>query len=318
MFRKVNMKWLGVIFLVLLALFIFIQVRETRKGDRSFRKFLVEADTASMAAIHIVRPGTHGAKLDLYRKDSGWEVSSGNETYKADDNAVENLLLQLKSLSPERVAATKSDKWATYEVVDTMAVEVKVLNKKDRVLSDLLIGKFSYKQPDNPYSRQGTMTSFVREKGEKKVYAVNGFLKMTFNADLATYRYKALVNGSPENWTKLAFNYPADSSFVMTRDSLGWTIDGQLADSLKTVQFLNVLHNLSGHNFVNKSVIKSETPAFSLNIQGVNPVAITALPADSVNGYAIHSTLNADAYFSGNGGDLMNRVFKGKEYFFKK
>ncbi len=318
MFRKINMKWLAVIFVVLLALVIFIQVRDARKGDRSFRKFLVEADTASMSAIHIVRPGDHGAKLDLYRKDGGWEVSSGNETYKADNNAVDNLLLQLKSLSPERIAATKSDKWADYEVVDTMAIEVKVLNKKDKVLSDLLIGKFSYKQPDNPYSRQGTMTSFVREKGEKKVYAVSGFLKMTFNPDLATYRYKALVNGSPQNWTKLAFNYPADSSFVMTRDSSGWMIDGQLVDSLKTVRFLNNLQKLSGRNFVNKSVIKSETPAFTLNIEGVTPVSVTALPADSVNGYAVHSTLNADAYFSGNGGDLMDRVFKGKEYFLKK
>ena len=104
-----------------------------------------------------------------------------------------------------------------------------VEENNDEVLN-MFIGKFSYKQPDNtqqqqqnPYQRQQPIiTSFVRLNDDDIVYAVDGFLKMNFNADINSYRYKKLTDLNRDDIEKLDFSSTLNKPFLLSKQDGKW------------------------------------------------------------------------------------------------
>ncbi|NOZ46066.1 MAG: DUF4340 domain-containing protein [Chlorobi bacterium] len=314
-----NFKSLAIVFVLLLAIVIVLKIYESKKGDRSFRKELVNFDKTQATAITII-PKAGKEQIKLTKKADNWKVSSKGKSFNADKTMVDNMLEELLKLKPKRVAATTKDKWKEFEVIDSVGTRV-LVNQDKKALADIYIGKFSYKQPKNQYQRQGTMISYVRLNNDKIVYAVDGFLSMTYNRDINSYRNKYLVKTKKQDINKLSFIYP-DSSFTMLKQNNKWMIDGLLADSATVAKYLSSIAVTSNQNFVDDIDVNTlGKEQYSLIIEGDNFVPFNIKLynnlLDSVNNKLITSTYNNGTVFNGTKSDLVNKLFVGKSKFLK-
>lgn len=212
MFRKVNMRALIYIFGALLVVAIISQIMEKRKGERTFRSELAAFDTARVTSVIISDPKTGNGTLELVKTGNRWIMKSNGREYRTGKDNINSLFRELNELKAERIAATGREKWKEFEVTDSLALRATVKGK-NKILADLMVGRFSWQPPNNPYDRQGTMTTYVRIADEKEVYAVNGFLRMSLSPDVNRFRDKTLVKTDANQLKKLTFQYPADSSF---------------------------------------------------------------------------------------------------------
>ncbi|MFP4469605.1 MAG: DUF4340 domain-containing protein [Bacteroidales bacterium] len=314
MFKKLNTKTLVIILVILVAIYFLADYLGNR--ERSFRSTVVDVDTTRVTDIYIHMP-KEAMDVHLNKTAPGeWQVSAGADAFAADQNVVKNILGQFAEMKPKRVAAVSSDRWEQYEVSDSTATRV-VLKNEDNELADLYIGKFSYSQSEqaqaqNPYQQQrGTMTSFVRLADEDKVFAVDGFLKMSYQKDINSYRNKSLVNVNKDDISRVVFDYPVQD-FTLSREQEKWMLDGMAADSAKMVKYLNTIARLNSSSFVDPSTSKTGDATHVVRIEGNNfsPVELKAFPtSDTLINYVVTSSKNPGAEFDGSKAQLYDKVF---------
>jgi hypothetical protein len=219
-------------------------------------------------------------------------------------------------MKPKRIAATSEIKWDAYEVSDSTGTRVTLMDNKNEV-ADMYIGKFSYSQPppgaeQSQFQQQrGTMTSFVRLASEDEVFAVDGFLKMSYQNELNAYRNKKLISVKKEDVSKLEFKYP-DRIITVTNENDQWMMNGQPADSANTAKYLNKIFRLSSSDFVDQSTQKVGDATHILSIEGNNilPIQVKAFPAaDTTIKYVVTSSINPGAEFNGSKSKLFEKVF---------
>ncbi|NJM15844.1 MAG: DUF4340 domain-containing protein [Bacteroidales bacterium] len=321
MYSKINIKTLGLIFAGLLGLVVIVMLADNKKGDRTFKSDLLELDTASVNKITIYPRTNPESFIMLNKKAEGWEVEADGKVYPADNGSIANMLGELEKMKPKRIAATNKDNWNKFEVTDSLSTRVALYAGKGKEQT-FYIGKFSYQQPSqqNPYSynQQGTMTSYVRIGGEKEVYAVDGFLSMTFNREAKDLRNKTVIAANSKDVTRLSFQYPADSSYSLYLENNNWMTDGIMADSSSVASFINNITRTTSSNFVDEARPLSNSAVYKLTVEGnnlVSPIVVEAYPADSTLGLLLTSSQNPGAYFSGNTSGLTNRIFKGLNEF---
>lgn len=310
MYKKMSTTKLAIIFVILLVIVFAVNFFNGESKQNTFKSIIVNVDTSKVSKITIYPKDKSKNSVTLIKDSKGWNINDNGKTISADLNAIMGMLATLQEIKPTRVAAMNKDKWTDYEVTDSAAVRVTASDANNNILCDLYIGKFSYQQPKNPYQRQGTMSTYVRLKGEDEVYCTEGFLSMTFNADINSLRNKTLISSAPENFKKLQFTYPADSSFTLEKLNDKWTVNGMIADSAKVANYLNSISNLNSSAIVenNTGII---TPSYSMKIEGDNMIGLElkAFPTDSINGFIINSNFNPDTYFGGNQNGLFNKAF---------
>jgi len=308
MFKKINFKSLLIIFGGLLVFMILLQIIRRSGGERNFKDKLFEVYTAKVSAI-IIKPRSEKTEIRLVRSGNVWTFTTKNKTYKAEKTVIEGMLLELSRMKAERIAATDKSDWAQFDVTDTLSTRVKA-EQGGKLVADFLVGKFSYQQ-----SNQSAYT-YVRLYNEDEVYAVNGFLAMSFNKSVNDLRNKTLVNVNQKDISRLTFSYPADSSFTLSKSNKFWNINGEKADSTKVASYLSSVANLSGYNFVDDAVLQGPQ-AFLLKIEGNNfpPLELKAFVSDTTNHYFITSNLIPDARFSAAKDNLIKRFFVGARQF---
>jgi len=158
----------------------------------------------------------------------------------------------------------------------------------------------------------------VRPAGDKEVYVVDGFIKMSIQANVNAYRDKTLFACNKDDLTKIAFNYPNSESFVLSKEGTKWFLNGQSTDSTKTAKYLNKLARITSSNFIDEVMPLTSSPTHQVKFEGNNliPSEINAFPADSVNQFVVTSSLVPDAKYSGSKSGLFERVFaKSSEFF---
>lgn len=259
MFRKINTKLLASIFIALLAIVVVIEVIDSKKGNRTFKSDLVQLDPDNVTSIEIYPKTNNGKLIKLFKENDSWKVESDEKVFNADKSIANRLSNELDNMKPKSVAATSKDNWKQFEVTDSLGTKVKVYNGTD-LLANVVIGKFSFSQPRN-------MTSYIRLANDKKVYGVEGMLGMSFNRKIDSFRDRTIIHSEKNNWTKLKFDYPADSSFVLEKKENKWMAGEMQTDSAKVAQFFNKMWNLSDGNFVEKP--NSEV-THKLTIEGNN------------------------------------------------
>lgn len=309
MFKKLKLSTLAIVFTVLLVIVIIAQVVSNKRGESNFKKQIFDIDTVKISGITIKTKLAR--EIELYKEGKSWLVKDGQKTYKVDLSMVRSMILEVYNMKAERLAATDEDEWGKYQVTDTTATRVKI-KQGGRVVADFMVGKFSYSQ--NPQK----FNTYVRLTSEKEVYAVDGFLAMTFSKRLDDLRNKILVNVPSAQITRLSFTYPGDSSFTLARDKKGWKLNGEAADSVKVSAYLNSVSYINGNEFIKDSE-SNGLHTYTLKIEGnnFNPVEINAFAADTTNKFIITSSANPEGRFSGLSSDLTNRIFVGKKRFLK-
>ena len=321
MYRKLNLKTLAIVLVTLIAVVIAIYLSDSKKGERSFRAKMVDADTSKVTSMVIYPKAEKENAIELEKVSEGWRVISGTNVYPADEIMIRNILTVLADLKPQRLTATEKSRWGEFDVTDSSATRVKLYTGK-KLATHLYIGRFSYQPPKNQnpynYGQQGTMSTFVRLADEKSVYSVEGFLVMSFGRSVNDFRKKVVIQFNKEDLSKLSFTYPADSSFNLIKEGNQWTANGLICDSALVAEYLNAISMLTSSYFVDDQEPLSRKADFTLNIEGNNftsPIELKAFKSDAINRYLISSSLNKGAYFSGQSNDLSNKIFVSKNKF---
>ncbi|MBT3208308.1 MAG: DUF4340 domain-containing protein [Bacteroidetes bacterium] len=316
-------KTLIIILTILIIAVAITKLIDHNKGERSFKSKLITLDSANVTVIKIYPKSYNFQEVKLAKDNSDWNLYYDNKIVNADIQAVQSMINELRALKTIRQAARSSEKWEKFELTDSTGTRV-VVEENGEIVADLMVGKFSYKQAQNqnPYQQQqqGTMTTYVRLTDEDEVYAVSGYLSMTFNREPNSFRNKMLLNADIENWTKLSFDYSLEESFLLAKEGEKWTLNGMLTDSVETQNFLNQLAHLYSSGFVDdieETTLTNNTHSLTIEGNNFTPIDIRAYSADPENEYIITSTENTKTYFSGKLEDLFNKIFVNKMKFFK-
>lgn len=297
-------KTLIIIFAILIVILGITYFVEKQKGDRTLLADLVEADTSAITAIEIYPKSAGKKEIRFEKVGDEWMLVSGDKKFTTDDNSMKAMLREIQELKPSRLASSSEDKWEKYEVTDSLGTFVKMEVDGD-VVADLIFGKFDYNQQTQKAA------SYVRLAGKDKVYAVDGYLSMTFDRDRESFRDRSLILADQLQWTRVTYSYPGDSSFVLQKDEAGyWTTDGMQIDSIACANYLASMARLGGTVFVDEFDPSQNTASHSITFEGENMDVITldAYLAAPVHGHVLVSSQNPSTVMSGNNG-LFDRVF---------
>lgn len=276
------------------------------KGERNFDSNILTLDTAVVDKI--VMTGKSGT-VTLTRDGSSWKVEDGqgNEA-PALKSAAQGVIGSLASIQSQRIITTSPDKWADYEVTDTSGTQV-IATGKGKTLADLMIGRFAFNQA----TRSGT--SYVRKSGENAVYAVDGFLSMSFTRDFNSFRDKTLAAISPADVKSLTLQGTGmPGNYALIKDANGqWAMGGTPLDSASVANYLSGLRFLNGTNFADDFRPTGQSPAYALDVttnQQLEPVHIECYQDAGAHPFVFHSSVNPQAYFSSDSSQLYQTVIR--------
>ncbi len=319
MSKKFDNRILLIVLVLLVAVFLVSRFLKTEKTEKSFKTELFTLDTANVTTILIYPKAENLEEIRFLRDGVTWIVEKGEITSDAGENSVKSLLNQLMDVKPKRLAARSKDKWEEYQLTDSLATRIKVIEEEDKEVLDLMIGKFTYQQSPNPYGGRGNIegTTYVRLWDEEEVYAVDGFLSMSINQEFNTWRNQKVINTRKEDVTKLIFSYPADSGFIAFKKDTVWMINESPVDSLSMDQFLSSLSYMNHSDFAD-DFKPTLNPDFQMTVEGNNfsPVSIQAFMLQE-DQYIINSSLNPKSYFRSDSEGLFSKLFKPVSYFLR-
>lgn len=302
MFNKANPKILGIVFVVLLGLVLIVKLGDSQRGERSFKSELIPFTAEEINRIHIV-PNSSEA-YSLLKENDTWKVEKEDQRYPASEDQVQRVIDQLANLKVNQVVATSSDYWDQYEVSDSLATKVNI--KTDNESTGIRVGKLNFDR------RTRSATSYARQTGDERVYGVDGFLKMSFGRGADAYRKKTIVNlENTSNVTEISFDYPADSSFVLTRNNKQWMIEGQAVDSASAAEYLNTIQNLNGSSFADMEKADMSNPAYKATISAQKNIEVAAKQIDGQ--WIIHSSLNQGSYYNDPKGTIRDKLFVSRD-----
>jgi hypothetical protein len=318
MSSKFNNRNLLIAFIALVAIFVFVKFFKSPKTEKTLRTEIVQIDTSKVGRIVLYPSSEQGSEI-IFRKESGsnWSVSNGKINAKTGANTVSNILKQLLEIKPIRLESRLKESWNEYNLTDTSATRIKVYEGSKEKLN-LLIGKFTYQQTNDPYSggRGGIKgTSYVRLDGEDEIYAVDGFLTFTFNQPFNNWRDNKFLNFGKENVTRVTFDYQGANSFILTKENNRWMLGSTPADSASVASFI------SGISFRNSNSFDDDfepigNPAQTITVEGNNMESLIIRAfRKAENNYVINSSQNPAAWFTSGGDGLYNEIFKSKENF---
>lgn len=307
MFAKYSTKSLLITFLILLGIVSFFLIKDSLQGDRTFPKSIISIDTSKVTAIEIYPRITNHKAVKIIKQGNSWVLDlANNQTALVPISKVKSILSQILSIKPESVASMDRNEWKDFNV-DTSGTLVKVYEGSNNSLS-FVIGKFIYKQPQS-------MSSYIRVNNDKDVYLTNGFLDLTFNHTADYFRDNTVINDDYENWNKLTFSYPADSSFQLIRKNNLWTINGKPTDSTSTIKYLQSISNLSQYFYVNNpSNLQLGKAKYVLTIQSSALGVINVSAYSTNNKLIINSSQNSSSYFDGDKENFWQKLFISSKY----
>jgi hypothetical protein len=232
--KRSNNTILLITLIVLLGGFVLSRIFRSPSLESNLNEHLLTLDTSKISAIHI-NPAADKGEVKLVRANNNWEVQRNQVKAKAETSQVRNALGSIREIHPERLVTRKKEKWADYNV-DTTGTHVLVYREQNDPV-ELWIGKTS----------GGSST--VRLEGENNVYEVKGTLDRNFNKRFSGWRDKTLVNIDPALISRVTFEYPGDSSFVLKQMNEKWSIDNDPVDSMKVQTYLNRFRSQSLTDF---------------------------------------------------------------------
>ena len=304
--QKVSTKILVIILVILVGIVVVNKMFLSKKSERNFKEILVTIDTTNISEISFI-PKQSTDEITFVKKSNNWFVKSGDNEYNASSRNIKGLLSELAKLKPKSVVGRKKETWAKFEVNDSLGTKLKV-KEGSKLVADLVVGKFSYKQTNGPQGGQNyIITSYVRLTNDKDIYAIDGQLSLMFNKDVNSYRNTEVAHFVKENVTEIIINTPNGNTTTAKQNNT-WLTNGEQADSLAIDKYLSSITNLTNRNFINDSGDLSN-PMYSFKIKGnnFNEIEINAYPKDSVSSYLV-SNQNLGTVFEDKNNEIINKL----------
>ncbi|HON18932.1 MAG TPA: DUF4340 domain-containing protein [Salinivirgaceae bacterium] len=302
---KIKNKILFLIVGILALVVIINTIRNQIRGERTFRSELLKFNPDEVTKILLAN---HEEHLTFEKISNQWMVSDDkNPKSRADQQAVNNILKDLSLLKIERLVSREKTKLKEFEVDDTLGTKVS-LYKDKKLLGELMIGRFSYRQGGYGGVQLSTM---VRLPNEIEVYSVEGALSMSVKLDYRSFRDKTIVELEPSIIQQIEFKYPGDSSFTITKMNEMWFSGTDTLETGKVVNYLNDIKNLRAGSFV-ESPSPREIP-FQVIITPKDLPQITVSAFNDNNRYLFVTSQN-DAILS-DSEYVFKRLFVSKKKF---
>ncbi len=309
MSRKKSNRTLIIVFVVLLALFAVNQVVKMSRGERSFRDDIIEFQASEISRIVFYPKGAPAQEVELYKQDSFWKLKAAGKEYSADQDMANGIVEELAYITPDRLVANKKELWKDYDITDSAGTRVVVYGPK-KLKTEMVLGRFSYNQATRKPS------TYIRVNKDNDVFAVEGYLAMTFSRDINGLRNKTIFKGNANDITKVTFTYPADSSFTLAKENNQWLCNGQPADSARASNYLSILTYLTANGFRDDfNPADATSPVYEIRIEGINLLPVGIKAYSDASGIAISSTENKSTFFDGSAGDLTKRIFMPQSSF---
>jgi hypothetical protein len=310
---RINNKSLLYVLIGLVAVLVITRLLTREKSVRTLETELVRIDTSQITSILLYPRAETGEEIVFEKANGQWIVSSKGVEAPADPNSILRSLTELLNLKTERLVARSKERWGEYQVGDSLSTRVIIREGKKKTL-DLVIGRFDYQPPANQYpgyqQNQFSGVSYVRKQSEDEVYAVEGFLGLSFNQGFNSWRDQTVTNLNQELISRLVFDYPADSGFIAQKSETGWTVAGLPADSTSMVQYLRSVSRKRSSAFKD-GFQPSKEPDYQLTIEGDNMQALTIRGYRQPGGDVIlNSSSNPDSWFNGSTNDLFGGIYK--------
>jgi hypothetical protein len=303
--KKINNKYLLAIFSILLVLVIILFTKTDGYKERSFDKQIVSFNSNEINKIVIYPKVLQGERVEIEKDEDEWQIKAEKGTYKAAQNSIEGMLNSLSDLIAMSLASNSKERWESFEVNDSLSTRVQLFNEKEKKVADVHIGKFKFSQPQS-------MSTYVRLEGKKETYRVNGFLSSMFNRQINDFRDKTLINDPTANWTRLIFDYPADSSFIINKEQGQWKIDGVIADQNEVSTYVNSIKNTNATSF-HEDIELPPIPKYRLTIERENLSSVIIDVFNSDGEDIITGTENKEVLFTGQ--SIIERIFVPKSKF---
>ncbi len=318
MSRFESKKLIYILGILVLFLIFTLLVKVPRKSSTLARD-IVKFDTSQVVRIVITPRTEEGKEFEFIKEKDGWKIRQGNITSVPRTGAVSNILNDLINIKPSGLAAVGKSQWSEYNVTDSLGIRVRAENKKGKVLTDVILGKFSYKPVNNPYGGYGggsvDGTSYVRLADDDKVYAVDGFLVFSFTGGFNDWRDRTLIHATRSDITKISFTFPADSGYVLEKIENKWHAAGQPADSTKVSDYLSDIVYTDGDTF-DDDFKPVAPPEYKIDIEGNNLLNISIKCYKGEGGvHILNSSINPDSYFISDSAGIFSKIFKPLTYF---
>lgn len=313
MFKQQNNRTLLIALAVLAGLFFLIKFVNSGKTNRNFRADFGRIDTTAVSTIYVYPKSEQHAEIQLTRTGTGWQISQGDRTAVANGGNLRRILADLVTIKLQRTVALSSDKWTDYQVTDSLATRIKVMEGTKESLH-LLIGKTGFQQVGGGQGEQPNIvgTSYVRLADEDEVYAIDGFMSQTFDRGFNTWRSSRLAILNREYLTQLTFQYPADSGFSLTKVDSVWNLDGAPADNKQVQVYFGAISTLNSSQFADDFTPPAQ-PDFQVNISGNNMSPVSVLGHIVDENYYVQVSLKPDTWV--NEKSLFERIFVSKSKF---
>ena len=304
MFKRFSNRQLLITLAVLAGLYL-LSMAVGGRAERTFRDVVAAVDTAQVNKLLISPAGKE--QVQLVKNAGKWNVvlPDGKQA-PTSANSVRSALGNLSLLEANQLVSRDEGDWGEYKV-DSAGTRIQAFNGEQQLM-DIILGNFVFR---------AVGMNYLRVSGEEDTYLVEGYLDGTFNKAINDWRDKTIMKGSQSDIMMLAFSYPADSSFQLTKDSANqWVLaDFTMVDQTKVNAYLSPLISTNGSVFVDRQPL-TPTPDFQLGIQTMTQglIEIKAYP-DAEHEYLISSSLNPDTYFSGKEEGLFGKIFVGQRRF---
>lgn len=296
--KRFNNKILFILLVLLACAFVLTRVFRSPARESNLDTDALAIDTSGIDKIVLYPMADARHEIKLTKDADGWKVSREEKTTLANEDRIETLLAKLAALKPERIVTRKEDKWADYQVSDTTGTEVAVFAGNNE-RAKLKLGK------------QSAGVTYVRKAAEDEVYAVTGSVGSAFNLKFDDWRDPSFLQLNKDEITRIAFTYPADSGFVLSRNGGAWMIDNVPADSAKTDSYLNKLKSKRITKFADDFAAGSQ-PDVTIEIEAGKPVVVKGWHI-SPEKWILTSDLQPGVYFSDEGNRVAKDIFPGKE-----
>jgi hypothetical protein len=305
---------------VILAITVIIKIP---REQATLKSKIFTLDTSLVNRIILYPKINNGKSVEFSKSKGKWIVKQDNIISATQEGAVQNLFNEVLKLKPQSLASKDKSRWKEFDLTDSLATRIKFLDRKNKNLADLMIGRFTYKKADNPYGGYGgnniQMTSFVRVYNENEVYAVDGIVSFSFNIKFDDWRDKTFIKANRNDITNIRFIYPADSSFNLVKKGNQWQVEDQIADSVNVTNYTASLDLLNGETF--RDNFKPDlSPIYQLLIEGNNllNISVRCYKGEGIDEYVFNSSLNPDVYFTSKRNGIFDKLFKHESYFLKQ
>jgi len=230
----------------------------TREQKKTVEELLPGFQSDRVAKIEIA---TEDKNTVLTKPAGDWLVET-EDNYRADKEAVEEMLSKVKEFKTTNLVSQNPEKQSKYQVDEKSGIEVKLSDSSDNLLAHFFVGR----------SKADFLGAHVRKADANEVYMMNENLTYVFDKQRG-WRDKTIFKFNSGDATKLTIESEEQKILLQTDAEGKWEfIEPEKAKAKKDVVdgILNALSSLETDDFAEKKELKEyglDEPASSVSAE---------------------------------------------------